>query len=66
MDENTKHVVASNLTVAYFSAQTRKGGDPSGTWKDVIGRPSISPDEVYSIYQEFLAKLSSSEESPET
>ena len=46
MDENTKHIVASNLTMAHCSTQVKK----------------VSEDVVWAIYLRFIDKLNELED----
>jgi hypothetical protein len=52
MDENTKHIVASNLTVAYFSTLNRER--PIGT---TTALTLVNDAAVFQVYLNFLAKL---------
>ena len=57
MDENTRCIVASNLTIAFFSAQERCEPDFEGEWEDAPRRPTISSKQVLTAYHHFLGNL---------
>lgn len=60
MDENTKHIVASNLTIAYCANRpsTGQGGfrrvDDPGDWP----HSPLKEEEIVEVYNRFLALLS--------
>lgn len=58
MDENSKHVVASNLTVAFMM-----NGRQTNTTSSMGGIPAVSKshmDEVWNVYQSFLSRFADS------
>lgn len=64
MDENTKHIVASNLTVAYCA---NRPSVPMETTRlkplsqsEGFSRSALSEDEILAIYRGFLAQLDGS------
>ena len=63
MDENTKHIVASNLTIAYC-ANRPSTGETAGGFRPManIGEQSphepLKEEEIVEIYNRFLALLS--------
>ena len=66
MDEQTKHTVASNLTIAYFSCQERPSANSDMSKKELERNPRISESEVLAVYSHFVAKLSSDSKPPES
>jgi len=62
MDENTLHIVASNLTIAYFSIKT----DPScqaeiGNWqRNKSGHVEPIDDKIIKTYRHFHNRLAES------
>lgn len=59
MDENTKHIVASNLTVAYCSTVIPKHGPGGGM--PTTADTEMSYEEILRIYRRFVASLESQE-----
>ena len=65
MDDHKKELIASNLTIAFFSAvephPAYLGKEKRRKDKPVDGldmrNPSISPDEVFEVYTRFLKRL---------
>ena len=61
-----KEIIASNLAIAFYSAQDprpaylgkerRKGKTPQELVRD-LRSPSITPSEVYEVYERFLRML---------
>ncbi len=70
MDDETKRLVASNLVVAFYSAVEPRpafiGDDRRKKDHEVTGldmrNPSISPAEVFDVYQRLLAMIGSDAE----
>jgi hypothetical protein len=67
MDEHTKHLIASNLTAAFYAGTERREpyfGEERRTIpyssKEDNRVPSVSIDEVYYVYSRFLTKLDKS------
>ena len=62
MDENTKHIVASNLTIAYCANRpsTGQGGGfrPIGQSGDPGPHAPLKEEQILEIYKRFLALLS--------
>lgn len=55
MDENTKHFVASNLTIAYCANRPAQAG---GSMSDMITQTQpMSEDAILKVYRGFLAQL---------
>ncbi|HEX8733988.1 MAG TPA: hypothetical protein VF721_01605 [Pyrinomonadaceae bacterium] len=61
MDDKTRHLTASNLTIAFYGGQIRRepflGEDKRSTFysPDEANRvPTVSPKEVFSVYRRFL------------
>lgn len=52
MNAETKHIVASNLTVAHSSARTNA--------------PDISEEQIFEIYRRFLSLLNAQEKADST
>jgi hypothetical protein len=72
MDRNNQHIIASNLTVAFYNGQIRRepflGEDRRTTFysPDEENRiPTVSLKEVYTVYKRFL-KMLEAEESRKT
>lgn len=59
MDENTKALIASNLTLALYTARTSQGDKGDKEFR--LLSPGTPPgiDSVYGVYERFLAKLNS-------
>jgi len=53
IDANTKRIVASNLTAAYFASESPARRTPSTTPAD----KKHAMDEVVAIYEDFLIRL---------
>ena len=68
MDEKNLHLIASNLTIAFYNGQIRRepflGEDKREKFyspNDENRIPTISRKEVFSVYQGFLKMLKSDE-----
>jgi hypothetical protein len=68
MDDKTRHLTASNLTIAFYGGQARReaflGEDRRTTFYSLNEEnrvPTVSPKEVFSVYQRFLAMLAADE-----
>ena len=71
MDEQTKHLIACNLTAAFYAGAERRepyfGEERRAipySPKDDNRVPSLSIDEVYHVYSRFLTKLNESQQEP--
>lgn len=64
MDENTKHLTASNLTIAYFAGQERRPSDLTAFVPSSLKTaPNISPKEIFAVYRGFLDQIEEMETS---
>lgn len=61
MDENTKALVASNLTLALYTARTSQADKGDREFRLVTPGPPPGIDSVYGVYERFMAKLNSTE-----
>lgn len=68
MDDATRSLIASNLTIAFYGGQIRRepflGEDKRSTFyspEETNRVPTVSPKEVFSVYQRFLAMLAADE-----
>lgn len=65
MDDNTKNLVASSLVNAYYSCQEPRSGflgedrrkDPIPEGVRNLRSPSITPGEVFEVWQSFVKML---------
>lgn len=67
MDENTKCIVASNLTIAYFGYQASPSAQPDARKRDLEAwtkKGNVEP--VLSIYGKILKALASQLQWPES
>ena len=61
MDENTKYIVASNLTLAYYNSLPRKSSEPEDVDRQYYLNVMLSG--VMEIFQSYLSMLDSLEDS---